>query len=372
MLAMFERGDPALQSRTSTIADVSVQKAILPVTSTERISMEEEVVEEDGQSSPPIEEDGGQMAQDERGNYRWIGSSNTLSLLDSFSHQQPISGKPQTHDDTSNPYFGPVAGSGVVKALPGVEEVSFPSDKAAAEMIAAFFAEVHLCLPVVAEQRFKEDYDRLMSRRRKGEAWEFGGVSLGSFSDCRDDTDKLQFISVLFAIFALGERVIVTSRAWHRERAKLQRSDMVDGADSVLPGEAEAGVIWYERYVCCRRSRLSQLMTFSAQILHYSTLKDVNIYQVQCLTLLAAFQASVNAMPMSWLLAGQALRVAQDLGLHVRPSLLGFRPTLTRTAIHCTSQDLLCRKADPSSMLVGNLWSRAPGLDIPRPASRCR
>jgi hypothetical protein len=54
-----------------------------------------------------------------------------------------------------------------------------------------------------------------------------------------------------------------------------------------------------------------------AQILHYTTLKDVDIHQVQCLTLMAAFQASVNAMPMSWLLAGQALRVAQDLGLHV-------------------------------------------------------
>jgi len=57
-----------------------------------------------------------------------------------------------------------------------------------------------------------------------------------------------------------------------------------------------------------------------AQILHYTTLKDVTIHQVQCLTLLAAFQASVNAMPMSWLLAGQAIRVAQDLGLHVSDS----------------------------------------------------
>jgi hypothetical protein len=66
-----------------------------------------------------------------------------------------------------------------------------------------------------------------------------------------------------------------------------------------------------------------------AQILHYTTLRDVNIYQVQCLTLMAAFQASVNAMPMSWLLAGQALRVAQDLGLHVRCSSLSVLSSLT-------------------------------------------
>lgn len=32
---------------------------------------------------------------------------------------------------------------------------------------------------------------------------------------------------------------------------------------------------------------------------------------------MAAFQAAVNAMPTAWLLAGQAIRVAQDLGLHV-------------------------------------------------------
>lgn len=63
--------------------------------------------------------------------------------------------------------------------------------------------------------------------------------------------------------------------------------------------------------------RKCAFLTTRAQILHYTTLKDVNIHQVQCLTLLAAFQASVNAMPMSWLLAGQAIRVAQDLGLHV-------------------------------------------------------
>nr|KIR47538.1 hypothetical protein I312_03304 [Cryptococcus bacillisporus CA1280] len=105
------------------------------------------------------------------------------------------------------------------------------------------------------------------------------------------DASFQEFISVVFAIFALGER----ARAWKREMAKAEGDD--DGHETVLPDEAEAGVIWYER----------------AQILHCTTLKDVNIHLVQCLTLLAAFQASVNAMPMSWLLAGQAVRVAQDL-----------------------------------------------------------
>jgi hypothetical protein len=66
----------------------------------------------------------------------------------------------------------------------------------------------------------------------------------------------------------------------------------------------------------------SQRADGRAQILHYTTLKDVNLHQIQCLTLMAAFQASVNAMPTAWLLAGQAIRVAQDLGLHVRISAI--------------------------------------------------
>jgi hypothetical protein len=105
-------------------------------------------------------------------------------------------------------------------------------------------------------------------------------------------------MSVLFAVFALGERVIVTTAAWQRERAKQEANQAM--GETVQPGEAEAGVIWFER----------------SQVLHYSSIREIDIYQVQCLTLLSAFQASVNAMPMSWLLASQALRIAQDIGLH--------------------------------------------------------
>ncbi|OCF44614.1 hypothetical protein I317_01501 [Kwoniella heveanensis CBS 569] len=285
-------------------------------------------------------EDAGQMTQDERGNYRYIGSSNTLSLLDSFSrgdrdrdkekdretyggdkdgdHENEDPTRPglstsrhPSHTNRSlthasdpnsrqspaisdhatrgpNPYFGPVAGSGVVKALPPVHEVQFPSPKLAAEMIDAFFEEVHPCLPVVLEHDFRRSYKELMEAIGRGERSTHG-----------------TFLAVLFAIFALGERTLVTSEAWDRERKRVHEGSEGE-EETVLPGEAEAGVIWYER----------------SHILHFTTIKDIDIHQVQCLTLLAAFQASVNAMPMSWLLAGQALRLAQDLGLHRSTSRL--------------------------------------------------
>lgn len=122
---------------------------------------------------------------------------------------------------------------------------------------------------------------------------------------------------MVFAVFALGERVLVTTQAWQRERAKVEKNGEDEG-ETVLPGEAEAGVVWYERYVAKLNTGRQPRLTHQrrAQILHYSTSRDINIYQVQALTLMAAFQASVNAVPMSWLQAGKALRTAQDLGLH--------------------------------------------------------
>nr|XP_019010220.1 uncharacterized protein I206_04688 [Kwoniella pini CBS 10737]OCF49001.1 hypothetical protein I206_04688 [Kwoniella pini CBS 10737] len=272
----------------------------------ERDSQEEENMHHSSHSDV---EDGGQMTQDERGNYRYIGSSNTLSLLDSFSHRDRENHKdkemefpnqagiisrsnsfalksnnqlsdpnsrhsPAISDQTAttrtNPYFGHVAGSGVVKALPPVHEVQYPPPDEAQKMIDAYFLEVHPSLPVVLEHEFRKEFKEVMDTRARGALPTQG-----------------TFLAVVFAMFALGERVL-------------------DHEDTVLPGEAEAGVIWFER----------------AQILHYTCLKDLNIKQVQCLTLMAAFQASVNAMPMSWLLAGQALRVAQDLGLHRSTSRL--------------------------------------------------
>lgn len=117
----------------------------------------------------------------------------------------------------------------------------------------------------------------------------------------------------------------------------MQEEDKGLKQERIQPGEAEAGVIWYERYVSFNCMISIKLTPCRAQILHYSTLRDVNIYQVQTLTLMAAFQASVNAMPVSWLLAGQALRVAQDLGLHV--SCASPTPSTLKTGLEVGGPD---------------------------------
>ncbi|WWD18291.1 hypothetical protein CI109_102741 [Kwoniella shandongensis] len=258
----------------------------------------------------------GKWTQDELGNYRWLGPHNTLSILDSFSPESSnpsptttpagaATGVGPSHTSSyahgsshgngfgightersntntnTNAYFEGVEETGLLERLLPLDKLQFPEEKVALEMIDAFYSDVHPILPVVPEHRFRPNYTRMMDRHKRG-----------------DPVDDVGFVSVAFAIFALGERVLVTSRAWQRRRSTAGHMDYAN--DTSYPEEVEAGVQWFER----------------AEILHYLNLRNVNHFQVYCLTLLAAFQASVNRMPRAWLLASQALRVAQDLGLH--------------------------------------------------------
>ena len=48
------------------------------------------------------------------------------------------------------------------------------------------------------------------------------------------------------------------------------------------------------------------------------------VEHVQCFLLMASFLCSVNCLPQAWILVGQAVRIAQDIGLHVRRTLFRF------------------------------------------------
>ena len=43
----------------------------------------------------------------------------------------------------------------------------------------------------------------------------------------------------------------------------------------------------------------------------------MQVEHVQCFLLMSSFLCSVNCLPQAWLLVGQAVRAAQDIGLHV-------------------------------------------------------
>jgi hypothetical protein len=125
-------------------------------------------------------DDTGQMTQDERGNYRWIGTNNTLSLLDSFSatpsaRTEHLPGGVPARP--GNSYFAPVAGAGVIKALPTVDEVMYPSPELCEQFIDAYFAEIHPILPVMIEQDFRRGFATVMERRSRGQPEQSGIVS---------------------------------------------------------------------------------------------------------------------------------------------------------------------------------------------------
>ena len=52
-------------------------------------------------------------------------------------------------------------------------------------------------------------------------------------------------------------------------------------------------------------------------ILYYTGHTATQLAHVQAFVLLSSYLASINSLPQSWLLCGQAVRIAQDLGLHV-------------------------------------------------------
>lgn len=89
-------------------------------------------------------EDIGHMARDPNGTMRWIGSSSTLTLMSSFAAGKSREGSEDGSDGEegeentasnsttrergapANPYYAPVAGAGIVKALPTVSFCSNP------------------------------------------------------------------------------------------------------------------------------------------------------------------------------------------------------------------------------------------------------
>lgn len=86
--------------------------------------------------------------------------------------------------------------------------------------------------------------------------------------------------------------------------------------------EGGMGMIYYERCVEGIHFRLRETrLSYSdsrALILQYISHASIQPTHVQTFTLLSAFLCSVNCLPQAWILIGQGVRAAQDLGLHVR------------------------------------------------------
>ncbi|KAH7887951.1 fungal-specific transcription factor domain-containing protein [Phlebopus sp. FC_14] len=280
---------------TSSVTDSSVEDSRPPASAILQAMSSKAAVDAraDDSSSPEssgikmeddVSESFGQLALDEHGHLRWIGGSSTMSLIQSFRalttnplHRvSPMEEDPRAPGPSVNKlYFPASVFFGKVHALPGAEEVEYPDEDLCDKLIQAYFDRFHFLMPILDKPSFMVRYKRLMGRR--------------------DDTNFIQaeaaFISVVFAVFACAAGLVNDPRL---------------SGDSVDDGGM--GMVYYER----------------ALILHYISHASIQVSHVQSFILMSSFLCSVNCLPQAWLLVGQAVRSAQDLGLHRSPRRLAI------------------------------------------------
>ncbi|PCH41399.1 hypothetical protein WOLCODRAFT_118862 [Wolfiporia cocos MD-104 SS10] len=230
-----------------------------------------------------VSETFGQLALDERGHMHWIGGSSTMSLIQSFRALTtlPMHRVSPAEEDPAAPgpsvnklYFPASVFFGKVRALPSPEEVEYPDRDLADKLVEAYFAKFHFLMPILDKPAFMRNYTYLMDHT----------------TDAALARRKTAFIGLVCAVFAVATRFVSDPR--------LTKADNLD--------DAGMGMVYYER----------------ALILYYISHASSQLEHVQAFLLMSSFLSSVNCLPQAWLLVGQAVRIAQDIGLHRSPRRL--------------------------------------------------
>lgn len=153
--------------------------------------------------------------------------------------------------------------------LPKPEQLSRPPQYVADLLIRLYFDQLHYTFPVLFKPHFIQRYKRL--------------YRAGSSDTAAHDR---RFLLVFFAVCAC--------------------------ASSLFPSPSEThfpGIEYYEK----------------ALLLYYASTGEASLEKVQCLALLSMCSAGWNTLTQSWALAGQAVRAAFDIGLHLSSYLVSGR-----------------------------------------------
>lgn len=154
--------------------------------------------------------------------------------------------------------------------LPRPEQLTKPPQYVSDLLIRLYFDQLHYTLPVVFKPHFMRSYRQMV----------------------RKDTDSMQsssidrrFLMIFYAICAC--------------------------ASSLLPSTSDTGFPGIEHYE-------------KALLLYYASTGEASLERVQCLALLSMCAAGWNTLTQSWILAGQAVRAAQDIGIHLSRRTVGL------------------------------------------------
>jgi hypothetical protein len=187
-------------------------------------------------------------------------NTNPLESLNAHHAQTPGSASSASISSTL-PFFSQGLVWPKLPHLPSPDSVPRPPRYVSDLLVNLYFSHIHYTFPVLFQPSFMRKYQAMLDAK--------SSVS-----------SSARFMSVFFAVCAC--------------------------ASSLLPHDFEKtgsfpGLEYYEKSL----------------LLHYRCVGQGNIEQVQCLGLLSLCSAGWNTLTQSWKFAGQAVRAAQDLGLHV-------------------------------------------------------
>ncbi|KAF4488475.1 putative transcriptional regulatory protein [Colletotrichum fructicola Nara gc5] len=158
--------------------------------------------------------------------------------------------------------------------IPKSEDLPRPPQYIADLLISLYFDKLHYTFPVLFKPHFMRRYQKLLKAGR----------------DCSSPKHR-RFLMVFFAVCACSSSLLPSN------------------SDSELPG-----IEYYQR----------------ALLMFYASTGEASLERVQCLALLSMCSAGWNTLSQSWNLSGQAVRAAQDMGLHLSSrSILSLAPELS-------------------------------------------
>ncbi|KAJ5652989.1 hypothetical protein N7507_010415 [Penicillium longicatenatum] len=215
----------------------------------------------------------GHMIKDSYGCFRYIGGATNNMMIEAAESLSPGAAtcnldSPDDEDHVRLPFFIHGQVWPEISYLPQAKDLGRPPQYVSDLLIGIYFDQLHYTFPILYKPDFMRKHNQMTIDKRNAEA-------------------DHRFLSVFFAVCACASSLLPRSPG-----------------SSSLPG-----IEYYQK----------------ALLLQFASTGEAFIEQVQCLGLLSLCSAGWNTLSQSWKLAGQAVRVAQDLGLHV--SNLKWHPT---------------------------------------------
>ena len=214
------------------------------------------------------------MTTDSYGKLRFVGGTSTMIMIEALKSLTPSTGASYSPAEANVggksvsslelPFFRRGVTFPRLPSLPKAEELLRPPRYVSDLLVNLYFDQLHFTMPIIYRPHFMQRYYLLLNDRT--------GSSLDS-----------GFLSVFFAVCACASGLLPKEHG---------------GSTSF------SGIQYYE----------------NAITLHYASTGEGSMEQVQCLALLSMCSAGWNTLAQSWKFAGQAIRAAQDLGLHRSPA----------------------------------------------------